>query len=359
MITGMTIALIGLGILAAKTFKVVPMREACVKERFGKFTGIMKPGLHFLIPFVERVAYRQEMREQVLDIPAQSCITRDNIQVEVDGIVYLKVMDAARASYGIENYRRASVNLAQTTMRAEIGKLTLDNTFSERESVNERIVREIDKASDPWGVKVMRYEIRNINPSYHVIETMEKQMEAERHKRAEITMATAAKEALIAISEGQRTEAVNLSEGAKQQRINVSQGRAQEIMIVADAAAQGISRVGAALQTPGGAVALKMRLVERFIEELGQVMKEADVTVVPSELANIKGFFEGLGRVSTQLGPNDHATDMGFRGGSPGAAKAAPSAPPPPAPSPRSEVRAPSNRGMAATRYPRSFRQGS
>ncbi len=300
--TALTITLIVLTVLASKTLQVVPMRESFVKERFGKFTGILRPGLHFLIPFVDRVAYRQEMREQVLDIPAQSCITRDNIQVEVDGLVYLKVMDAGKASYGIENYRRASVNLAQTTMRAEIGKLTLDNTFSEREAVNDRIVQEIDKASDPWGVKVLRYEIRNISPSYKVIETMEKQMEAERHKRAKITTALAEKESLMAISEGSRQEAINRSEGARTKRINESEGRAQEIMLLAEAAAEGIRRVAEAVEKPGGDAALRMRLVDRFIAELGKVMKESDVTVVPGELANIKGFFEGLTRVSTGIG---------------------------------------------------------
>ncbi|MDF1562041.1 MAG: paraslipin [Deltaproteobacteria bacterium] len=300
--TTLTITLVILGFIGFKTLKVVPMREAFVKERFGKFTGVLRPGLHILVPFMDKVAYRHEMREQVLDIPAQSCITRDNIQVEVDGLVYLKVMDPAKASYGIENYRRASVNLAQTTMRAEIGKLTLDNTFSEREAVNERIVQEIDKASDPWGVKVLRYEIRNITPSYHVIETLEKQMEAERHKRAKITSATAEKESLTAISEGTRQEAINLSEGDRQRRINEAKGRAEEIKLLAHATAEGIRRVAEAIQKPGGDVALKMRLVERFIEELGAVMKESDVTVVPAELANIKGFFEGLTRVSTQIG---------------------------------------------------------
>jgi regulator of protease activity HflC (stomatin/prohibitin superfamily) len=341
--TSLTIALIVIGFFVLKTVRVVPMREAYVKERFGRFVGVMRPGLHFLIPFVDRVAYKQEMREQVLDIPAQSCITKDNIQVEVDGIIYLKVMDAAKASYGIENYRLASINLAQTTMRAEVGKLTLDQTFSERESLNERIVQEIDKASDPWGVKVLRYEIRNVTPSYHVIETLEKQMEAERMKRAEITRATAQKEALSAISEGQRQEAINLSEGERQRRINEAEGRAQEIMIVADAAAQGIRRVGEAIRKPGGSAALQMRLIERFIEQLGKVMREADVTVVPAELANIKGFFEGLSRVGTSLGdaPSGGSGTPGvLQGGatSPGATAGAAARVPPAA-------------------FPRSFRQ--
>ncbi len=281
---------------------VVPMREACVKERLGKFAGVLEPGLHFLIPFVDRVSYRHDTREQVFDIPAQSCITRDNIQVEVDGLVYLKVMDPEKASYGIENYRRASINLAQTTMRAEIGKLTLDNTFSERETVNENIVREIDKASEPWGIKVLRYEIRNISPSQHVIDTLEKQMEAERQKRAKITLAVAEKEALINQSEGERSEAVNLSEGERQRRINEANGRAAEITLLAEASSFGIQRVGLALTLPGGDVAAKMRIVEQYVEELGRIIQGSQISVVPAELAKVRGFFEGMSHLS-QSGP--------------------------------------------------------
>ena len=186
MLTALTIFLLIVGFIVWKTVVIVPMREACAIERLGKFRSVYVPGIHFLIPFFDRIAYRHETREQVIDIPPQSCITRDNIQVEVDGLVYLQVMDAERASYGIEDYRRAAVNLAQTTMRSEVGKLTLGQTFSERETLNNSIVREIDKASDPWGVKILRYELMNITPSANVVHTLEKQMEAEREKRAEI-----------------------------------------------------------------------------------------------------------------------------------------------------------------------------
>ncbi len=301
MFTAVTVAALLTLFTFWKMFKVVPMREACVKERLGKFAGVLRPGLHFLIPFADRIAYRQEIREQVLDIPPQSCVTRDNIQVEVDGIVYLKVMDPEKASYGIENYRRASVNLAQTTMRAEIGKLVLDQTFSERDVVNENIVREIDKASDPWGIKVMRYEIRNISPSRHVVDTLEKEMEAERNKRAKITLATAEKEARINLSEGERAEAINLSEGERQRRINESTGRAREITLVAEATAWGVERVAAAIQRPGGQAAVKTRIVEQFIAQLGSVLRTSRVSVVPSEVAGIKGFFEGLNRIGTTV----------------------------------------------------------
>ena len=295
------LVLLALGIIL-QTFIIIPMREAAVKERLGKFAGVMMPGFHFLVPFFDRVAYRQEMREQVLDVPSQTCITKDNIQVEVDGLVYLKVTDPQKASYGIQDYRRASVNLAQTTMRSEIGKLTLDNTFSEREALNDKIVRSVDSASDPWGIKVLRYEIRNIEPSRSVIDTLEKQMEAEREKRADITMASAERDGMINISQGERQEAINLSEGEKQKRINEAHGRAREIALVAEATANGLRQVAAATRKPGGSNAVKMQIVDQFIEELGKILATAHVSVVPGPLANIQGFFEGIAQVSSHLG---------------------------------------------------------
>ena len=287
--------------MVMKTFLIVPMREAVVRERLGKFAGVLAPGFHFMIPFMDRAAYRHEIREQVIDVEPQSTITRDNIQLEVDGIIYLKVMDPEKASYGIQDYRRASINLAQTTMRSEIGKIDLDRTFSERDTINENIVREVDLASDPWGIKVLRYEIKNIQPPPRVIDTMEKQMEAERQKRADITLATAEKESRINISEGERQESVNLSEGEKQKRINESEGRAQEISLVAEATAEGIERVAKALQAPGGDKAVKMRVLDQFIEQYGNILKKANISVVPAELANIQAVFQGLGQLTRHL----------------------------------------------------------
>lgn len=284
-----------------KLMLVVPMREVNVVERLGKFRAVLQPGFHFLIPFFDRVAYIHDTREQVLDVPPQSCITKDNIQVEVDGYVYLKVMDGQRASYGIENYRLAAVNLAQTTMRSEIGKLNLSQTFSERDTLNDSIVKEIDVASNPWGIKVLRYEIKNITPSLHVIHTLEKQMEAERTKRAEITMATAEKEAKINLSEGDKIEAINLSEGEKQKKINEAKGKAQEITIIADAKAQGMLLVSEAIGRAGGTEAMNMLLKEQFIEQIGDVMDKAEVSVVPAELAQLEGFFEGMNQVTNTL----------------------------------------------------------
>lgn len=294
MFTAVTIFVLLTGVILWNLMIIVPMRQSCVLERFGNFRRVLEPGFHVVVPFLDKVAYRHEIREQVFDIPAQSCITRDNIQVAVDGLVYLKVMDAKRASYGIGDYRMASVNLAQTTMRSEIGKLTLGDTFYERDKLNESIVREIDKASDPWGIKVLRYEIRNISPSDQVVHTLEKQMEAEREKRADITRATAGKESKILVSEGYRQEAINVSEGEKQKRINEANGRAQEIEILAEASAEGLQKVAHAITQPGGEYAVKMRLVEDFIGRMGEVMNGANVSVLPADLAHIKGVLTAL-----------------------------------------------------------------
>ncbi|OUS29885.1 paraslipin [Thalassotalea sp. 42_200_T64] len=296
-----TIVFLGILFILFKLVLIVEMREVCVIERLGKFRAVMQPGLHFLIPFFDRVSYRHETREQVLDIPAQSCISKDNIQIDVDGLVYIKVMDGAKASYGIEDYRRASVNLAQTTMRSEIGKLKLSQTFSERDTLNETIVSEIDKASDPWGIKVLRYEVRNITPSINVIHTLEKQMEAERKKRAEITLANAERDSTINLSEGDRQEAINLSEGDKQRQINEAEGRAKEIEIIADATAQGIALIAEAANQPCGADAIKMRLMEEFIQQTGDVLNTAEVSILPAEMAKLEGFFEGMDKVTATV----------------------------------------------------------
>jgi regulator of protease activity HflC (stomatin/prohibitin superfamily) len=298
MLATLTFIFLGILFIVVKLVLIVPMKEVCIIERLGKFRAIMRPGLHFLIPFIDRVAYRHETREQVLDIPSQSCISRDNIQIEVDGLVYIQVMDGAKASYGIEDYRRACVNLAQTTMRSEIGKLKLGQTFSERDTLNETIVREIDKASDPWGIKMLRYEVRNITPSANVIHTLEKQMEAERRKRAEITLAEADKESTINLSQGERQEAINISEGDKQRQINEAHGFAKEIEILTQATAEGMNMIAKASISPGGDKAIKMRLLEQFIKQTGSILKTADVSIMPAEMAKLEGFFEGMDKVT-------------------------------------------------------------
>jgi len=296
--TPILVSLVVLYFIVTRLFIIVEMREEVIQERLGKFKKNLKPGFHFLVPFVDRPAYRREMREQVLDVPSQTCITKDNIEVAVDGLVYIKVMDAHKASYGINNYQAASINLAQTTMRSEVGKITLDDTFSERETMNENIVREIDKAAGPWGIKVLRYEIKNIRPSNLIIDTMEKQMEAEREKRAEITHSEGFREARINESEGEQRSQVVISEGARQRRINEAKGKAQEIELIATATANGIQRIAEAMKKPGGELAVRTKLVEQYIEQFGSILKNSNVSVLPTETANLKTFFEGVSKVS-------------------------------------------------------------
>ena len=294
MLTATSLTIIFTLFIIYKTVIIVSERENVVVERLGKFHRTLKPGVYFLIPFFDNAAYKHEMREQVIDIPPQSVITSDNIQVEVDGMLYLQVMDANKASYGIGDYLVASNNLAQTTMRSDVGKITLGEIFSEREAVNKKIISEIDKASDPWGIKVLRYEIKDIAPTPKVIDTLEKQMEAEREKRAEITRATAEKEKLINVSEGQKQMAINLSQGEKQRRINEAEGQALSIKMIADATAQSLAMVGTAISAPGGTDALRMKLVQQYVAQLSDVIREGDVAMFPAGLATVKGIFEEL-----------------------------------------------------------------
>ncbi len=301
-------------VIVTRLFIIVEFREEVIQERLGKYKKTLSPGFHFMIPFVDRAAYRQEMREQVIDVPSQTCITKDNIEVAVDGLIYIKVMDAYRASYGISNYIAAAVNLAQTTMRSEIGKITLDDTFSERDMMNENIVEEIDKAADPWGIKVMRYEIKNISPSNDIVDTMEKQMEAEREKRAEITNSEGYREARINESKGEQQSQILISEAQRQRRINEAKGRAKEIELVATATANGIRRVSRAIEKPGGDLAVKTKLVEQYIDQFGKIIKSTNVSVLPTETANLKTFFEGVGtlkRHTQSSNPSSTANPQG------------------------------------------------
>lgn len=297
--TTLLIVVVLLYFIFTRLFIIVEMREEVIQERLGKYKKTLNPGFHFMIPFVDRAAYNQEMREQVIDVPSQTCITKDNIEVAVDGLVYIKVMDSYKASYGISNYKAAAVNLAQTTMRSEVGKLTLDDTFSERDKMNENIVKEIDKAADPWGVKVLRYEIRNISPSKEIVDTMEKQMEAEREKRADITNSEGHRQARINESQGEQQSQVLISEAQRQRRINEAKGRAKEIELVATSTAKGIRRVAEAISRPGGDMAVKTKLVEQYIDQFGNILKHSNISVLPTETANLKTFFEGVGKISS------------------------------------------------------------
>ena len=283
--------------IVLKTFIIVPQQSAYIKERLGSYAGTLRAGFHFLIPFVDRISYRNTLKEDVIDVPPQICITKDNVQVEVDGILYIRVMDPERASYGINDYRFASIQLAQTNMRSEVGKLDLDRTFVERESINDNVVKALDVASDPWGVKVTRYEIKNIVPPKSVIHTMEQQMRAEREKRAEIAHSEGERTATINISSGKKTEAVNISEGERQKRINEAEGRARSIELISTATAESLTAVAHALSKPGGNDALRLRIAQDFIHRFGDIVGTARTSVVPVGLAKIQGTFEGLGEL--------------------------------------------------------------
>jgi regulator of protease activity HflC (stomatin/prohibitin superfamily) len=273
--------------IIAKTAVVVPQQSAYVVERLGKFSRVIKAGFHILIPFIERIAYRHTLKENAIDIAEQICITKDNVQVGVDGVLYMQVLDPGRASYGIGNYMFAIAQLAQTTLRSEIGKIDLDRTFEERATINSRVVAELDKASEPWGVKVLRYEIKNINPPADVLGAMEKQMRAEREKRAVILTSEGERDAKINQAEGEKQRVIKESEAKKQQQINEAEGEAQAILAVATATADGLRQVAAALVDDGGAEAMQLRVAEQYIDEFGKLAKTANTLVVPANLADL------------------------------------------------------------------------
>jgi len=282
-----TVVVVLVVMVIAKTAIVVPQQSAYVVEYLGKYRKTIKAGFHILIPFVERVAYKHNLKESAVDIQEQICITRDNVQVGVDGVLYLKVLDAQRASYGIGDYIFAIGQLAQTTLRSEIGKIDLDRTFEERGTINTSVVMELDKASDPWGVKVLRYEIKNINPPQDVLSAMEKQMRAEREKRAVILTSEGERDAKINEAEGGKQQIIKESEAAKQQKINEAEGEAEAILSVSTATAEGIRRVAIALETAGGDKAMQLRIAEQYIEEFGRLAKAGNTFVVPSNLSDI------------------------------------------------------------------------
>ena len=274
-------------VVIGKIAIVVPQQNAYVVEYLGKYRKTMQAGFHILIPFVERIAYRHNLKERAVDIPEQICITRDNVQVGVDGVLYMKVLDAQRASYGIGDFIFAISQLAQTTLRSEIGKIVLDRTFEERGTINASVVMELDKASDPWGVKVLRYEIKNINPPQDVLSAMEKQMRAEREKRAVILTSEGERDAKINEAEGGKQQVIKESEASKQQKINEAEGEAEAILTVSTATAEGLRRVADALQTTGGDRAMQLRIAEQYIEEFGRLAKTGNTFVVPANLSDI------------------------------------------------------------------------
>ena len=282
----MTIAVVVVLVLA-KTALVVPQQSAYVVENLGKYSRTLRAGFHILIPFVEKAAYKHSLKELAIDIAEQVCITKDNVQVGVDGVLYLQILDPERASYGITNYEFAISQLAQTTLRSEIGRIDLDRTFEERGAINANVVSELDKASNPWGVKVLRYEIRNINPPGDVINAMEKQMRAEREKRAVVLTSEGERDAKINEAEGEKQRVIKESEANKQQQINEAEGQAAAILAVANATAEGLRQVAMALCEEGGDAAMKLRVAEDYLEQFGKLGGSSNTLVVPANLSEI------------------------------------------------------------------------
>jgi regulator of protease activity HflC (stomatin/prohibitin superfamily) len=274
-------------IVIARTAVIVPQQSAYIVERLGKYGGTLSAGFHFLIPFLDKIRYRHSLKEMAIDIPEQVCITRDNVQVSVDGVLYLKIVDPERTSYGIADYHFAISQLAQTTLRSEIGKIELDRTFEERTNINTAVVSELDKASEAWGVKVFRYEIKNITPPHDVLAAMEKQMRAEREKRATVLTSEGVRDAAINRAEGDKQQVIKASEANKQQQINQAEGQASAILSVAQATAEGIKLIAGAIQTPGGEEALRLRIAEQYIGEFGRLAQSGTSLIVPANLADV------------------------------------------------------------------------
>jgi regulator of protease activity HflC (stomatin/prohibitin superfamily) len=274
-------------IVIAKTAVVVPQQSAYVVERLGKYSGTLQAGFHILIPFLDVVRYRHSLKEQAIDIPPQVCITRDNVQVSVDGVLYLKVLNPERASYGIADYNFGISQLAQTTLRSEFGKIELDRTFEERTNINTQVVSELDKASEPWGIKVMRYEIKNITPPHDVLAAMEKQMRAEREKRALILTSEGQRDAAINNAEGEKQQVIKASEAKKQQQINEAEGEAAAILAIAEATANGIRKVADAMQQPGGFEAVQLRVADNYLAQFGKLAQEGNTMILPATLSDV------------------------------------------------------------------------
>ena len=292
-----TMGIVGLILVAAivllvvtilfKTAVIVPQQSAYVIERLGRYSRTLQAGFHILLPFLDTIAYKHTLKEQAIDISEQLCITRDNVQVGVDGVLYLQVLEPRQTSYGITNYIFAISQLAQTTLRSEVGKIDLDRTFEERSSINRLIVNELDQASAPWGVKVLRYEIRNINPPTDVLAAMEKQMRAEREKRAVILGSEGERDAKINEAEGEKQRVIKESEATRTQQINEAQGEAEAILAVATATAAGITQIAGSVSSDGGMDAMRLRIAEQYIAQFGQLAKEGNTLVVPANLSDL------------------------------------------------------------------------
>ncbi len=304
-VSSIILILFGIFILVAllSTFKVVPQRSVFIVERLGKYSRTLDAGFHILIPFIDKIAYKQNLKEQAIDVASQICITKDNIAVEVDGVLYLQVIDPQKASYGIDNYKFAVIQISQTTMRSVIGRMELDKTFEERETVNGSIVSAVDKASEPWGIKVSRYEVKNISPPQSIRDAMEKQMRAEREKRAVIAESEGDKQAKINRAEGDKQEMIALSEGEKQRRINEASGKASEIELVAVATALGIKEIAKSINAEGGMNAVNLRIAEQYLTEFGKLAKLNNTMIVPADLSDIAGVISSITSVLNTTNP--------------------------------------------------------
>ncbi|MBM4158069.1 MAG: paraslipin [Ignavibacteria bacterium] len=287
-------------IILLKTARVVPQRTVFIIERLGKYSKTLDAGFHILVPFIDKVAYKHTLKEMVVDVPPQICITKDNIQVEVDGIIYMQIIDPVKASYGITNYIFAMTQLAQTTMRSEVGKIELDKTFEEREKINSEIVSAVDKASIPWGIKITRHEIKNIIPPPSIKDAMEKQMRAEREKRAIIAESEGDRQSKINRAEGEKQQAIALSEGEKMKRINEAEGRGQEIERVAFATAKGIREIATAINEPGGMNAVNLRIAEQYLNEFGKLAMKNNTMIIPTNLSDVAGMVAAVSKVFKQ-----------------------------------------------------------
>jgi regulator of protease activity HflC (stomatin/prohibitin superfamily) len=274
-------------IVIARTAVVVPQQSAYVVERLGKYSGTLQAGFHVLAPFFDVIRYKHSLKERAVDIAEQICITRDNVQVGVDGVLYLKVLTPERASYGVVDYLFAITQLAQTTLRSEIGKIELDRTFEERTHIHVQVVNELDKASEPWGIKVLRYEIKNITPPKDILAAMEKQMRAEREKRALILTSEGQRDAAINNAEGEKQQVIKASEARKQQQINEAEGAASAILAIASATSDGVRKVAESIQVPGGFEAVQLRVAEQYIQRFGELAKEGNTLVLPANLTDV------------------------------------------------------------------------
>ena len=285
-------SLIFLGVVAFfvfKTVRIVPQQSAFVVERLGQYNRTLNAGMHIVVPFVDSIRYRHSLKELVIDVPEQICITRDNVQVRVDGVLFIRVTDPAKASYGVSDNVGAVIQLAQTTLRSEMGKLELDKSFEERDHINISVLRAIDPATDPWGVKVLRYELKSIQPPAEILDAMEKQMRAEREKRAKILESEGDRDSKINRAEGVKQEVIKNSEAEKQRRINEAEGQASAIKAVANATAEGLQMVAASLGSPGGRDAAQLRVAEEYVKQFGSMAKATNTMILPANLADISG----------------------------------------------------------------------